>query len=167
MTIDERIYNQAMADGMPPVLATLIVAQARHETAGYTSSVFKTCANCFGYKWVNQPTAAGACLTSTEGDPYARYTSIEQSTHELTLWIKRRQHSGVFPQDLTAITTADQYASLLKQANFFGAPVYQYTNGLLYWLSKIGTLPGAAVGGGAFLLLLIALGIAYRKKLFL
>lgn len=167
MTYDERIYNQAIADGMPPVLATLIVAQAKHETGDYTSHAFTSCLNCFGYKWVNQSTAAGPCIISSEGDAFAKYTSVEQSTHELTAWIRRRQRAGIFPADLSTIATAEAYATLLKNAGYYGDTLENYTNALIYWLSKLGSLPLAAqVGGGFLLLVLLSLGIVYRKKLF-
>lgn len=166
VTIDERIYNQAITNGMPPVLATLIVAQARHETAGYTSNVFKSCNNAFGYKWVGQSTAVGPCVTSTEGDSYAKYANVEHSTTELTKWIRRRQQEGKFPSDLTQIQTADDYSYLLKRSGYYGDTQANYLSGLIYWLSQMGSLPGPVVGGSALLLLLLALGIVYRKKLF-
>lgn len=163
---DQTIYNQVTADGIPPTLATLIVAQARHESNNYTSDVFLTCGNAFGYKWVGQSTADGPCSGSPEGDPYAYYANgPAQSAHEIAMWIHRRQLAGQFPADLTTITTPDQYAQLLKSAGYYGDTVSNYANGLVYWLQQIGTLQPAATGG--ILLLLIALGfIAYRKKIF-
>lgn len=165
MTYDEIIYNQALKDGIPQPLAVLIVAQARHETGNYTSNVFKSCNNAFGYKWVGQSTAIGPCSNSPEGNAYAKYMSIEQSTHELTLWIKRRMNDGKFPADLSRITTADNYAQLLKNAGYYGDTVATYTNGLIAALQKIGDL--ATSGAGRALFFIIALGlIYYRKRIF-
>jgi hypothetical protein len=166
MITDEKIYNQAISDGMPPVLATLIVAQARHETGGYTSNVFKTCNNCFGYKWVGQSSAAGPCTSSPEGNEYAKYNTIEQSTHELTQWIRRRQTEGKFPADLHTINTPDQYGDLLKTAGYFGDSLTAYVNGLIYWLQKIGSTITSPASVTA-ILILIALGMAiFRKQIF-
>lgn len=165
MTYDERIYNAALADGMPAALSMLIVAQARHETGGYTSNVFTRCNNAFGYKYVGQRLSTGPCTSSPELDNYAGYSSIENSTHEITGWIKRRQNEGVFPSNLNEITTAEQYAQLLKAAGYYGDTFTNYANGLVYWLSQIADIVKPATG--AALLVILALGlIAYHKKIF-
>jgi len=163
MTFDERIYNKAIADGMPAILSTLIVAQARHETGNYTSNVFKTCNNCFGYKWVGQSTSKGPCTGSPEGDSYAAYASIEDSVHELTAWIKRRQRDGKFPANLSSITTPDQYATLLKNSGYYGAPVNEYLAGLIHWLNQISNT--VQDNGGVILMIFVAIAILiYRKR---
>lgn len=150
---------------MPPALALLIVAQARHETAGYSSNVFTRCNNAFGYKYVGQSLSTGACTASPELDYYAGYASIEDSTHEVTAWIKRRQKDGSFPADLNTITTSEQYAQLLKNAGYFGDTWTNYANGLAYWLTKIANIATPATG--AVFLVILALGlIAYHKKVF-
>jgi uncharacterized FlgJ-related protein len=169
MTYDERIFSQATSEGIPTILATIIVAMARHETGNYTSAAFKQCNNCFGYKYVGQATAAGECVVvSSEGDPFAGYNSIEGSVHELVLWIKRRQAEGKFPQDLSTINTPDKFASLLKASNYYGDTVTNYTNRLIYWLQQIGgTLATPAVGATALLVILVALGLYHwRKRIF-
>ena len=162
MIFDDRIYGQAVADGMPAILSTFIVAQARHETADYTSNVFTSCNNCFGYKWVGQALATGPCTGSPEGDSYAKYDSIEKSTHEITGWIKRRQAEGKFPANLNTIVTPDQYATLLKQSGYYGDSLQTYLAGLLLALGKIGNTQGSAI-----LLLFIAIAaLIWRKKIF-
>lgn len=166
MTNDEIIYNAAIANGMPPVLSTLIVAQARHETGNYTSNAFNSCKNCFGYKYVGQPLAVGPCITSSEGDKYAKYASIENSVKELCDWIKRRQAGGVFPQDLRSITTPDQYAQLLKNAAYYGASVSEYLNGLIFWLQKLGTLKATKESAFAVLILVAMAILIWRKRFF-
>jgi uncharacterized FlgJ-related protein len=132
MTTKQRIFKQAMAEGMPARLADLIAAQSQHETGNYTSGVFQLNNNCFGYKYVGQKiaTKGGA---SPEGDSYARYKSIEDSVTEITGWIKRRQAEGKFPEDLALIQTPEQYATLLKRSGYFGAPMNEYIKGLTRW----------------------------------
>jgi hypothetical protein len=166
MTNDERIYHTAVTDGMPIILSTVIVAQARHETGNYTSHFFTDGNNCFGYsyyagsKW---QIAAGG--TADNGAPIAQYATIENSVHELTDWIKRRQMDGKFPHDLNEINTPEKYARLLKDAGYYGATYASYAAGLVNWLSVIGSK--LTTGNTAILLLIIALGLlAYRNKLF-
>lgn len=165
MTLDQRIYNQSIADGMPPALSIFIVAQARHETGGYSSSIFKLCNNAFGYKWVGQSLADGPCSMSPEGDNYARYSSVEDSTHEITAWIKRRQSEGGFPRDLSEIRSGDQYATLLKSVGYYGDSISHYAAGLSYWLQRISISPGARAAGGGLLLIGVMVFI-FRKQIF-
>lgn len=165
MTYEQRIYNKSLALGMPQFIATCIVLQAAHETAGFTSNVFKSCNNLNGYKWVNQSTALGPCLKSPEGDFYAKYATIEDSVNEVVQWIKRRQKQGVFPADLNTITSLDQYAQLLKNSGWYGDSVSNYTNGLYYWSQKlVDTFKNPIVGASAILVLIILGILAYKKK---
>jgi mannosyl-glycoprotein endo-beta-N-acetylglucosaminidase len=171
---DELIFNTALANGMPQTLAAFITAQASHETATsvggvqtpYTSHVFVSCNNFFGYKYRGQSLSSGACLLSPEGDYYARYDTPDKSVIEICRWINRRQNEGIFPEDLNTITTPEQYAELLKAAGYYGDTVSNYTSGLVYWLSRISAVV-TAPATGVVLLVILALGvIAYRKKLF-
>jgi uncharacterized FlgJ-related protein len=131
MDLGRQIYDQARAEGMPPALAALIVAQARHESANFTSNVFRKCGNLFGYKAVY---SAPKCILSPESDYYKKYNAIADSVKEVTDWIKRRQREGRFPADLRAVDTPEVYARLLKQSGYYGAPESEYSNALARWL---------------------------------
>lgn len=157
------IFNTSRADGVPLELSELIVSQARHETGNFTSNVFKNDNNAFGYKYV-----PGARYQVSKGTPigdwyYAKYQSLEDSTHEITAWIKRRQSEGVFPADLRLIKTAEQYASLLKQANYYEDTVSNYLEGLKRWLRSMPNENSVSI-------LIVAafawLVYRYRKQLF-
>lgn len=136
--ISQKIYDTAIEDGMPDTLAQLIVAQAKHETGGFTSKFFKVYLNCFGYsktgsKWqlhIQTPNADNAA-------PIAAYSSIENSVHELTDWIKRRQKEKKFPSDLATITVPDIYVGLLKQCGYFGDTLANYLAGVKHYLQDM------------------------------
>lgn len=165
MSFEQRIYSKALALGMPQFIGTCIVLQSAHETAGFTSNVFKSCNNLNGYKWVGQKTALGPCLKSPENDFYAKYATIEDSVNEIVQWIKRRQKEGKFPADLNNITSLDQYAQLLKNSGWYGDTVANYTKGLYYWSQKIADLLKNPVVDASAILVLMILGIlAYKKK---
>lgn len=155
-----------MEDGMPERLALFIVAQARHETGNYSHRFFTDYKNAFGYSyypgsdWQLFPPGTIA----DNGAPIARYSSVDRSVHELTSWIKRRQAEGKFPADLTQITTAEQYSSLLKSAGYYGASLSTYTAGILRALENIGEI--VVSGKGAVLGLVIVLAVIFRKQLF-
>jgi uncharacterized FlgJ-related protein len=51
--IDQAIYNTAIEQGFNPTTAKLIAAQARFESADYTSNVFKLNNNTSGIKFTS------------------------------------------------------------------------------------------------------------------
>jgi hypothetical protein len=133
--IGSLIYATAFRDGIPAMLCNLIEAQSRHETDDYTSNAFLKDNNCFGYKYVKGAKwQLGTGITSSEGDSYAKYQSIQDSVHELTDWIKRRIKEGKFPSDLSGIKTPTQYAGLLKECGYFGDPIQNYISGITHFL---------------------------------
>lgn len=158
MSNDNTVYHQAISDGMPSKLAMLITAQARFESGNYSSNVFRSCNNLFGYKWVGQSSASGPCLQSPEGDYYAAYSSIAASVHEICQWIKRRVSEGKFPSNLSSIDTPEYYAQLLKSTNYFTGTLSVYTNGLIAELQQIsisGSDTGALLLAGLAILILV------------
>jgi len=143
MTFDKLIFDTLRANGMPVELANLMTAQAGHETGGYTSNLFKSCSNAFGYKYAGQAIATKG-IQSPEGDYYAKYATVADSAKELAAWIKRRVNEGKFPANLASIKTAEQYAALLKNAGYFGAPLSEYTAGLKRFFKEHSTGTGTA-----------------------
>lgn len=137
MATENLVYTTALSDGMPDFLAKAIVAQSRHETGDYSSDAYVYLNNLFGYSYVDRakwqlPTPG---FISDNGSALARYENLYNSVHELTDWIKRRQNDGIFPADLSTITTLDQYARLLKDGHFYGDTVTNYLNGLKRWFT--------------------------------
>jgi uncharacterized FlgJ-related protein len=143
------IFSTAIDDGMPAALANLIAAQAAHETGNFTSAVFIDCNNAFGYNAVRS-----FCLGHSI---YQNYPTVQDSVHELTGWIKRRLAEGNFPR-LDTITTAQQYAQLLKDNGYFSDSVQNYANGIAAYLTAHKIQTGAVLVAGLFLFLLL------RKK---
>lgn len=157
MDAGQTIYNTARAAGFPSALSAFMVAQARFETANFTSSVYLKCLNCFGYKATG---SAPKCTLSPESDYYKKYGSIAESTNEVVAWIRRRQGEGKFPKDLTTIATVDQYAALLKTSGYYGDSVANYTAGLKRYYKEYKTPPGST--GLLMIALLTALLITRR-----
>ena len=144
---DNLIIQTALKNGMPLNLAKLLVAQAKYETANYTSNTFKQNNNLFGYKYVGQKLATkGTAAPKSEGDFYAKYKTIEDSVRELTAYIKRRVAEGVFPTDLTTVTSPAQYAALLGKKGYFGVSVTQYAKGLARYLKTVTFSPVLVIG---------------------
>jgi len=151
------IYQAAKAKGLPDLLSAFIVAQAKHETGNFSSNAFKQFNNAFGYTYSGSKYQTGKGLIADNGQPVAAYANVKDSTFEIADWIGRRIAEGKFPIDLNTITTPEQYAQLLKSANYYGDTVSNYSNGLRYWFNALDLKNIAVVGGGG---LLIVVGIA-------
>lgn len=137
----KRILAACAAKGMPKRLSQLIAAQAMHETANFTSNVFKQNNNGFGYKYVKGAKyQVGAGRISTEKDPYANYLTLEDSVYEICDWIKRRQAEGKFPANLFTIKDGETYATLLKNCGYYGGPLSGYIAGLNKYVKDVETL---------------------------
>lgn len=158
-SIDTAIKAQALKMGMPETLASLIVGQARYETNDYTSNVFKTLNNAFGYKYVGQtkwPVGAGTGAPSkdaqgnADGGTYAKYKSVADSTGEIVDWIKRRQAEGKI--NINAIQTPEQYATALKNSGYYGQTASTYAKGITAKLQNV----AIAAGSGLAVVLIIA-----------
>lgn len=135
MSIDQRIRATAKSEGMPANMQALIVAQAKHETGNFTSNAYRNNNNLFGYKYVkNGYLQIAAGITSSEGNAYAAYASIEDSVRVVCFWIRKRQSEGKFPADLSGLTAAS-YAQYLKSAGYYGDTVANYTKGLQKFLA--------------------------------
>lgn len=122
---EQTIYNVAVGEGLSPLLAGFVTAQAAHETANFTSNVFVTCNNAFGYKYVkSSPYAVGPCTLSPENDSYAKYKSVEDSTKEVCGWVKRRNDK------FSSVTTIEEFAAVLKAQGYYGDSEANYLAGL-------------------------------------
>ena len=163
-----KIYTQARAGtavnpGLPPTLAYLLVAQAKHETGNFTSKFFKQYNNAFGYSYVSGGKyQTGSGTIADNGQPIAVYPDIESSTKEVIDWIYRRQKEGKFPANLETITTPETYAQLLKASGYYGDTLSNYLKGLKNFFSY--NIPPASIGGGLLLLTAAAiLWYVWRK----
>lgn len=148
--IAANIYSRAVKGspvnpGLPKKLAELVAWMAMHETKGFTSNAWRIDNNGFGYKWVGSRYQVGRGIQASEGDFYGRYANAGDSVDELVDWIYRRRAVGKFPEDLSEITTPEQFATLLKQSGYYGDTVKNYTAGLKRWAIDL-AVKGAAFG---------------------
>lgn len=152
MSYESQVYNTAIADGMPRPLALLIVAQAKHETNNFQSSIFQDCQNAFGYKVFGN---ARACPGHTD---YEAYNNVTESTHEITAWIKRRLNEGNFPP-LATVRDPVQYATLLKNNGYFDDSINNYAAGIEAWYND--NINGS-MGAGIMIVGIVAVLILMR-----
>lgn len=139
MSIDQKIYDTAIKQGFNPKAAKLIVAQARFESADYTSNVFKNNNNTSGIKYIGQPNAVRGTL-SPEGNHYARFNTVQDGINDKIVRLYNKNMRGVTPKQLKDSTDATEFANLLKQRGYYGSSASEYANGLRIKLLKVNVL---------------------------
>ena len=157
MDAGQTILNVLRGSGVPDPLSSFVVAQARHETNNFTSNVFNTCNNAFGYKAVFN---ALSCVQSPEGNSYEYYPGgVAESANEIVRYLFRRVNDGSFPP-LSTITTPEQYAALLKSVNYYGDPLNVYSTRLRYYFDKYRS---GIIGAGSLLLIVAGIYLITKK----
>lgn len=138
MSYDKIIYDTAIKAGFTPTAAKLVVAQARFESADYTSFVFRNNNNTSGMKYIGQPLATrgtlapmnersrscragGECANS---DYYAKFASVADSAADKINRLYSKTMGGVTPEQLKNAKDADEFAALLKKRSYYGFGKY-------------------------------------------
>jgi uncharacterized FlgJ-related protein len=168
MNYDQLIYDIAIQNGFTPTSAKFVVGQSRHETANYTSSVFKRTNNLFGMKFVNQPLAITDNKKSPEGDYYARYRSPKDSVDDAVGRLFNITMRGVTPNQLKNAKTPEEYSNLQKKRGYFGDNVIIYIKGIKNALSKMSIMDVVKSKQGQFVigLALVGVGLIIYYKIF-
>ena len=143
------IYDAAIAEGFSPTSAKLVVAQARLESADYSSSVFNNNYNMFGMKYVGQPLATRgtpapaseqSCNLTCNSDYYAKYSSPADSATDVIQRLFKITRNGIGFEELRNVADATEYANKLKQRGYFGVTASAYALALNAKLLKIKVL---------------------------
>ena len=129
---EQLIYSQLIGYGFPDAFSKLVTAQSGHETNGWTSNVYLSDNNGFGYGYT--------------GSGYTSYDSVEDSVQDVAGYIQRKVDAGVFP-DPSTITDPDQWAQLLKNADYYTDNESTYANGISRWFNdNLSTVVGISAG---------------------
>jgi uncharacterized FlgJ-related protein len=141
LNYDQEIYDGAIKGGAKPSLATLLVAQARHETGNYSNKQTKVNNNLFGFKYSPNSKFSKKGNISPEGDPYAKFDTVGDAIQEYVIrWMgKNAKNGGTRLQEFNAIQPNDTttYANKLKGYGYYGAAVSEYIRGLNSALTRI------------------------------
>ena len=115
-------------------ISDFIVAQAKHESANFKSSLYLKNKNPFG---MGRPSRRATTdnrkvNTVTEGNVMASYDSVRDATKDLILWLEQFRSN---PIDLDKIKSPYRYAQALKSRNYYTDSLSNYYNGLKGWLA--------------------------------
>lgn len=105
-------------------LKKYILAQARVESANFTSPLYKRSFNAFGMKNAIYRFQYGY---SVPGDPYRHYANLLESIQDFEAYLK----SQGYP---VTVSSVEAYAGNLKRLGYFEAPLGDYITALKSWL---------------------------------
>lgn len=125
------IFSILLASGLNETLSRYALAQAAHETGGFTSAIFKSNNNLFGMKYAGQVNSLGA------KNGYANYLTINHSIADFVAWYTRHRTS-VFSLPLF-INSLSSYVRFLKNNDYFEAPESEYLNGVTHFYNQLFT----------------------------
>jgi hypothetical protein len=180
MNLDTQIYNLARKNGFTDASARNVVAQARLESADYTSNVFKLNNNMFGMKFLGtskQPLAVRGSMAprsertaSCLADPtkcsninfYAKFSAPIQSAQDVIERLYKITMGGVTPDMLKNANDPVIYANLLKKRGYYGSSASGYASGLKAKLKKLDIVIGTGIIKPLSLLLPIFFFLMYK-----
>lgn len=128
--------------GLPAAMCNFLVGQAGNETGNGTSDFFLNNNNCFGYECDSSSIWQDGCSTANadNGVTVGNYDTINNSVQELVdYWYRRAADGkGGCPSDLSQITSADQYARILKGAGYYTSAESNYAANIQSSLAAAG-----------------------------
>jgi uncharacterized FlgJ-related protein len=122
-TIQAKIIDTLVNNGINPITASFVFCQAAHETGNFTSPLFFSNNNCFGMKPPREYVIAVG-----EKFGYADYNSIEDSAIAMSMWLQSHGLSG-------GLQTIDQYVNSLHDKSYFEASLQEYMSGVKHFYS--------------------------------
>jgi len=105
-----------------------LIAQSRHETANWKSSLFNAHKSLFGFKESKNVKWRGyRGPKSPEGDYYAGYFNYQDSADHLLNWLRYNN----IPTNLASV---DDYVKAIRSKGYFTDTLDNYTNGVKRFL---------------------------------
>jgi hypothetical protein len=120
-TIQSRIVNALVNNGVNPLLAPIVFAQACHETGNFTSPLFFSNNNCFGMK---PPKTYVIAIGERFG--YAEYNSIEDSAEAMAMYLQDHNLAG-------GLQTITEYVTNIHNEGYFEDSLENYIAGVTHF----------------------------------
>jgi len=123
-----QINRQIIAGSSYSNYADVILAQAKHESANFTSKVYRDNNNPFGMKTPSKrPFLGTQGSKASDGGYYARYLNDSEAFKDFLLWLSYNNIPNNF-------TTIEQYVSAIRSKGYFTDTLDNYINALKRWL---------------------------------
>ena len=148
---DQDIYEIAISEGFKPNVAKFIVAQARLESADYTSNVFQNNFNMYGMKYVGQQLATRGTLAPynersatcqnggecKDSNYYAKYKFPKDSALDTIQRLYKRTRNGIGFEELNNSVDVNDFAQKLKDRGYYGGTPASYGAMIISKLKRI------------------------------
>jgi uncharacterized FlgJ-related protein len=126
---NQQIYDAAIKNGATNWLAKLLIAQSRYETGDFGNRQTKENNNIFGFKWSPNSRYAKKGNISPEGDPYAKYDTIDDAIADyINRWMSlNSKEGGTRFEEFNKIPEGDTltFATKLKNYGYYHTPSNQ------------------------------------------
>ena len=120
-SIGVAVFEMLKKVGFSATQAMFITAQAAHETANFSSAVFKNANNCFGFKYI------GHALEIGSYNGYGKYDSVKDCVTRYRDYYKKRNWPDPF-------NSVDQFVSSLKANKYFEDTYDNYLRGVNHYM---------------------------------
>jgi len=130
-TIEQKIYNTCLDNGLDTLMAKIIVAQARHESGNFKSKLFKEHRNAFGllHSRRRKTTSRGPLGRAEGRNGYASYNTVQESTQDALFMLMNRGD--------IKFNSIDDYSIWLKSIHYYEADEKLYRNALKKHLKNV------------------------------
>jgi len=134
LTTEERIVAILKDSGFSHSMQRIILAQAKHESGGFTSRLARQHNNIFGMKHPGRgPTYSRGPYARAEGRKgYASYLSIDSAVTDYIMYKRRRQIENAID--------AKTYVYHLKKKHYFEAKPDRYLRAVERWMLSDSTV---------------------------
>jgi hypothetical protein len=113
-------------------LRPYIEAQAKHESANFTSRLAKEANNIFGMQKVSKrKNYQIGSIIAEGGKPFGVYATKDDAVRDFLEWL-RQWKTQPFPR---SVQGAEHYAIELRKRNYFSDDLANYKEGLLLWMT--------------------------------
>lgn len=113
------VFLKLLAAGFTESQSKILVAQAAHETANFTSDIFRNNNNLFGMKFPH----VRDTLAIAERRGHAVYKDIDESIKDFAIYYKNFAY-------LSTYSTVNAYIEAIAQKKYFEANIEEYKTGV-------------------------------------
>jgi uncharacterized FlgJ-related protein len=113
--------------GFPETFAEIVVSQSAHETAGWSSAVYRSNKNGFGMRFprIRKTTAIG------EKGGYANYESVADSFKDIVLYLEYSRVPKAVQDSVSS------YTQFLKMRKYYEDEFSNYADGVAAWRRQL------------------------------
>lgn len=108
-------------------LTSFVIAQAKHETEGFKSNIFRGANNLFGMGVPgSRQSLRNGVFVAADGRKYSKFATVGDSARDFVLYLEN--------QNFPVVRDSFEYVAALKNRRYFEDNFNNYLRGLQSWL---------------------------------